>query len=736
MTVFALVAVALSFASVQPASAWTWEKDGQECNPDAGDNIEQLPPPQAMLMLDRSGSMGSDIPIGNSCNRCSYDYTENNVNQCTFSGGEYCEEDCAINFFGGWFCSDDWKPLNSTTVECSNCGSDGQCQNNKDSLLDGTVTDDYCGSRNNNSSHSTTSKSRSGSFECAECETDSACRDALEQRISGDYTINSVNHYWDGGWLDLNCNSVSKSKWEIAKDSIDAVTKDMTASNPDEVEFGLGLFYNDYAGIEREAGPNANPGIMADLNADDPVSWHGTPMASGVDAMHKSNTVQNAAGGSAGVLITDGMPSGSHSDVVREACQHSNDAPMYVVGFGDGADPDYNDVLAAAGGTGSCTSGDPCTNPGDYGNHQGNCEGSIQVDNEAALKSALSKIANEISCTFDLDDVTNNSGTEPWNDPDQGCDDDYDCLKIELGGSQRIYHVDSNQSPTGWQFSSGNSIRVLNKSDGADKNYCDMIRDGHVNNPSGNDVSIELACMCQRQPGSACQASDMSPPPRTCECPIGDWSCQEGLDICQPRSNCGQRVGEGDSCSVGTGACERDGETVCNASGNVTCDADPGNPREEVCNGIDDDCDGQVDEGIGWDGDDLCHVDHGRDEDAIAAETNRCKLGIARCGGDGAESCEPFEPLPEVCNGIDDDCDGQVDNLSDGWDEYNDDHDTSHSLPDRYEGATCNERDVCSCPDGRGSVTRSDGFSDHMETWANGENPPDPDCNCGQSLSP
>ncbi len=113
--------------------------------------------------------------------------------------------------------------------------------------------------------------------------------------------------------------------------------------------------------------------------------------------------------------------------------------------------------------------------------------------------------------------------------------------------------------------------------------------------------------------------------------------------------------GVGAPCQVGVGGCRRDGQLTCDASGaGVACDAVAGAPLEEVCNGVDDDCDGEVDEGFALD-------------DACTQGIGACtRSGHTVCSPDGAGvTCDqlPGPPTTEVCgNGIDDDCDGQGDN--------------------------------------------------------------------------
>ena len=99
---------------------------------------------------------------------------------------------------------------------------------------------------------------------------------------------------------------------------------------------------------------------------------------------------------------------------------------------------------------------------------------------------------------------------------------------------------------------------------------------------------------------------------------------------------------KGEACSAGIGACERPGVTVCSPGGTGTvCGAVPGAPAAESCNGVDDDCDGTVDDGFDQDND-----------------------GYTTCEGDCADSSPSVHPgAVEVFNGVDDDCNNVIDDV-------------------------------------------------------------------------
>ncbi|MFO0631369.1 MAG: MopE-related protein [Nannocystaceae bacterium] len=115
-----------------------------------------------------------------------------------------------------------------------------------------------------------------------------------------------------------------------------------------------------------------------------------------------------------------------------------------------------------------------------------------------------------------------------------------------------------------------------------------------------------------------------------CDCePDDTQSCYSG-----PRGTAGVGV-----CTEGTQLCAEGSWGLC--EGEVT-------PLDEACNGVDDDCDDEVDEGFGTEqcGQGICQV-----------TVDTCVDGVP------GPDCVPGDPLAqEICgNGLDDTCDGTVD---------------------------------------------------------------------------
>ncbi len=149
-------------------------------------------------------------------------------------------------------------------------------------------------------------------------------------------------------------------------------------------------------------------------------------------------------------------------------------------------------------------------------------------------------------------------------------------------------------------------------------------------------------------------------------CRIGHVECDDGVEVCVGENEAGDEtcdlhdedcdgiVDEGDPGGGGDCIVERasgrcaDGVLVCH-TGALSCEPRFA-PAAETCDDTDEDCDGSVDEGQPGGG--------------VACELDlpgACSRGVSACR-DGEVLCEPLErEVEELCNGLDDDCDGEVD---------------------------------------------------------------------------
>ena len=249
------------------------------------------------------------------------------------------------------------------------------------------------------------------------------------------------------------------------------------------------------------------------------------------------------------------------------------------------------------------------------------------------------------------------------------------------------------------------------------------------------DEGLGLGVACERGMG-ACFVQGVTTCTETGEVDCAAQAGMPGAEVCNGvdesalDEDCDGRFNENTStgpetCSIGEGACARSGRFVCTETSagvfELACDAIAAVGQDEVCNGVSDDCDDNIDENVAEVGqpcvsnepgvcaagtyecrsqanqtalhclpnitpgtqvevfnclDDDC--DGEIDEDAPGVgevcpggglPNSYCAFGKRLCVGDvnPTVQCVPNQPRPELCNGIDDDCEGNIDNDVEGF---------------------------------------------------------------------
>ncbi len=146
-------------------------------------------------------------------------------------------------------------------------------------------------------------------------------------------------------------------------------------------------------------------------------------------------------------------------------------------------------------------------------------------------------------------------------------------------------------------------------------------------------------------------------------------------------------------CEDAVGTCVR--VSVCRDGVLGECE-DVVGPTAESCNGLDDDCDGSIDEAL---------------TERCGSDVGACEAGTVMCTDGSFPACLPVtDPSTESCNGVDDDCDGRND----------EDISRRRCGTDvgtcRFGHRTCRDGSFGSCEGGRGPVAeRDDGLDNDCD---------------------
>jgi Thrombospondin type 3 repeat/von Willebrand factor type A domain/Putative metal-binding motif len=326
------------------------------------------------------------------------------------------------------------------------------------------------------------------------------------------------------------------------------------------------------------------------------------------------------------VLITDGEPNDCSSGastlpqtVVAARALADSGVTVFVLGF-DGTNPASMQAIA--------TAGDPAHSP---------TATWYPVSSSSSITNALSAVATRtVSCTV------------PFSSTGRGAVDT-SILTVDLVRSSARTPIPADAA-NGYTVA-GSTLTLHGSS-------CSALQSAVVQDPSTR-VEVRVGCACVPSPEVCDDGKDN-------DC---DGRADEG---CVPTTVCGENADPAD-CEPSRkppevcDGLDNDGDGTAD-DGCPTCTA----PEPEICDAVDNDCDGVSDDGCPPACTPAPEVCDGKDNDCDRAtdegcEPPECPLVVIGCSDIGPDCREDTpcvtcdSPSDEVCDGLDNDCDEEVD---------------------------------------------------------------------------
>lgn len=179
--------------------------------------------------------------------------------------------------------------------------------------------------------------------------------------------------------------------------------------------------------------------------------------------------------------------------------------------------------------------------------------------------------------------------------------------------------------------------------------------DGGSPADAATDASTVAADAAKEPPVSDDSSVSAPPPPPPDPCPGSTINACGGCEVLDHKL--------GDACSNGgVGPCALPGSYQC-LGDKLVCNAPPPTPQPEICDGMDNDCDGMTDDGV-LNACGGCALLTFAKDAGCGAGVGECKVaGTYQCSNTEAVACSAVAKAPgvEACDGKDNDCNGMVD---------------------------------------------------------------------------